>query len=266
MTPINELALIIGGVVSGTLAGLLGAGGGFLCFPLLLALNYPPILALGTSTLAVSVIAISGSIQNSRMGYFNPKRVIYIGIPALITTPISAYAVSQVKPYLLLITFGVLLLLLIYLVQLRKRLIVSTTGSIAYTQKKLPYWQSFTTKRVITGSLAGLFAGMVGGGSGSLLVPLQMLLLNESIKVAIQTSVGVNIITSTSAWVSHASRGNVLFTEGLLLGIGGVLGAQIGTRFLPKLPEKVVSQAFNGLIILLSIYIFWKAWRSYQGL
>jgi uncharacterized membrane protein YfcA len=107
---------------------------------------------------------------------------------------------------------------------------------------------------------------MVGGGAGSVLVPMQMLILGESIKVAIQTSIGVNIITSTSSWINHATRGNVLFLEGFLLAIGGFVGAQIGTRFLPKLPDRIVKVAFNTMIVLLSAYILWKAWRNYNGL
>jgi uncharacterized protein len=302
---INELALLAGGLIAGILAGLLGSGGGVLCVPLLIALNYSPIQALGTSCLAVSVIAISGSIQNSRMGYFSPKRVIGIGIPALVMTPIATYAVSQIQPYLLLTMCGVAMLLMIYLVELRRQLVargtkaaakliaaakptaiagerephsqrasvVYASQSVAYAAENsvadtngLPHWlTSMSTRRLATGSLAGLFAGALGGGSGSLLVPLQMLVLGESIKAAIQTSIGVNIITSAAAWVSHASRGNVLFLEGFLLGVGGFVGAQIGTRYLPKLPDQVVKVSFNTMIVLLAAYILWKAWESYNG-
>ncbi|WAL59264.1 sulfite exporter TauE/SafE family protein [Thermocoleostomius sinensis] len=270
----HELILAVGGLLSGILAGLLGAGGGVLCVPLLIALDYTPIQALGTSCLAVAIISISGSIQNSRMGYFSVQRVVLIGMPALITTQISAYAVSQVAPHVLLILFGSIMLLLTYLVKLRKQLIQRTKqyakDSLIYAKKyaeqTVPGWvRSNVVKRIATGTVAGFFAGMVGGGSGTLLVPLQMLILEESIKLAIQTSVGVNIITSLSASASHASRGNVLLLPGLLLGIGGFLGAQMGTRFLPKLPDKTVSFAFNTLVVALSIYLFWKAWNLYYG-
>lgn len=297
----NELALIAGGLIAGILAGLLGSGGGFLTVPLMLAFNYSPIQTIGTTGLAVSITAISGSIQNSRMGYFSLKRVLGIGIPALIATQISVHIANQIAPYILLTICGVLMLLMIYLVELRRQLIARAqqatvidkalvgteepitykTKAVAYadqavayaieepvtqTKTAFPHWlTSITVRRVFTGSLAGLFAGMVGGGAGSLLVPTQMLILGESIKVAIQTSIGVNIITSTSSWINHASRGNVLFVEGFMLAVGGFLGAQIGTRYLPKLPDRVVKVAFNTMIVLLALYILWKAWRNYQG-
>lgn len=313
----NELILLAGGLCSGLLSGLLGAGGGVFLVPMLVALNYEPIQALGTSCLAASLTTISASMQNARMGYFSLKRVLYIGIPAVIATQISVRTVSQVPPYILLTIYGTLSLILVYFIDLRRRLVaraeraerakramasnedsVAYEGSesayidkrtAAYTNKSavytieepviqveesvppprgaLPQWlTSATSGRLITGILAGTFAGFAGGGAGSLLVPLQMLLINEAIKVSIQTSIGVNAITSTSAWMSHASRGNVLFLDGFLIGIGGFAGAQFGTRFLPKLPDKVVSFTFITTVATLSSYILWRAWLSYKTL
>jgi hypothetical protein len=97
------------------------------------------------------------------------------------------------------------------------------------------------------------------------MVPLQILLLGETIKTAIQTSLGVIVITAISACAGHALRGNVLWVEGLLLGAGGFLGAQISTRFLPKLPDHVVSLAFRSLLAILSIYVFYQAWQNYNS-
>jgi uncharacterized protein len=283
MTLANELFLIVGGIITGILAGLLGSGGGFLCVPLLLTLNYTPIQAIGTSTLAVSIISISGSIQNSRMGYFSLIPVLAMGLPTLLTTQVGVHIISSIKPYLLLTLFGATLLLLIYLTDLRKKIVASKKDSVpqafnlalsepgsvpsSYASAHAPARKTnLTLSRLMTGSLAGLYAGFSGGGAGVVLVPLQILILGESLKAAIQNSVGVNIIISTSSWLGHASLGNVLFTEGILLGIGGSLGAIVGTRTLPKLSDKTISLAFRSLVIYLSLYMFWKAWRSYQGL
>jgi uncharacterized membrane protein YfcA len=120
---INELALLVGGLIAGILAGLLGSGGGFLTVPLMLAFNYSPIQTIGTTGLAVSITAISGSIQNSYMGYFSLKRVLSIGIPALVATQVSVHIANKIEPYVLLAVCGVLMLLMIYLVELRRQLI-----------------------------------------------------------------------------------------------------------------------------------------------
>jgi uncharacterized membrane protein YfcA len=45
--------------------------------------------------------------------------------------------------------------------------------------------------------------------------------------------------------------------------MGGLIGAQISTRYLPKLPDKIVSLSFNLLLAVLSVYSFWQAWQKY---
>jgi uncharacterized protein len=253
MLPTNWLSLVIGGLFSGILAGFLGIGGGTVLVPLQVALGYTPVQAVATSSLAIVITAISGSIQNWRMGYFDIKRVILLGFPALLTAQIGVYLASRIPSYILLTSFGLLLLFNIYLVELRKRL--------AQAQSQQQTFNPLIS-RIATGGAAGILAGLFGVGGGVIMVPLQMLLLAEPIKVAIQTSLGVIVITAISATIGHTLSGNVLFIPGIILGCGGLFGAQISTRFLPRLPDHVVSLAFRTLLGVLSIYIFWQAWQS----
>jgi hypothetical protein len=51
----------------------------------------------------------------------------------------------------------------------------------------------------------------------------------------------------------------VQWLTGGLLGIGGLLGAQWGTRILPKLPDQLVKQLFQALLLLLAAYALWRA-------
>jgi uncharacterized membrane protein YfcA len=190
------------------------------------------------------------------MGYIDAQKVIYLGLPAIFTAQIGAYLASRVASYLLLTTFGLLLLLNVYLVELRKRIVAKEV-----TDNRQQF--NPVVSRIGTGGAAGLLAGFFGVGGGVIMVPLQMLLLAEPIKVAIQTSLGVIVITAISACVGHALMGNVLLLEGIILGAGGLIGAQLGTRYLPKLPDHVVSLVFKTFLGILSIYMFWQAWRSF---
>ena len=258
MTTTDILILAIGGLVSGIMAGLLGIGGGVILVPLLVSLGNEPIKATATSSLAIVITSVSGSIQNWRMGYFNLKKVLHLGIPALVTAQLGVILAINIPPYLLLALFGVLLLTNIYLVQLRKQLLAQENPD------KKPFNQ--TVSRIATGGAGGLLAGLFGVGGGVIMVPLQMILLGEQIKVAIQTSLGVIISTAVSSSITQTYAGNVLFIQGIILGCGGLLGAQISTRVLPKLPDNVVSIVFRSFLGILSVYIFYQAWLSYQGL
>ncbi|MEG4579273.1 sulfite exporter TauE/SafE family protein [Microcoleus sp. MON1_C5] len=286
MTITELLILGAAGIFAGILAGFLGIGGGTVLVPLLVALKYAPVQAVATSGLSIVITAISGSIQNWRMGYLSLSQVAGIGFPAVITAQIGAYLAGIFPPYLLLLTFGLLLWLNIYLIEVRKHLTAKKKAEaeqeelrgeagqgdkaqLPITNHELPNNSNIlfnpTFAKIATGSAAGLLAGLFGVGGGVIMVPLQILLLGESIKTAIQTSLGVIVITAISATAGHAARGNVLWVVGLILGGGGLLGAQVSTRFLPRLPDRIVSLAFRSLLAILSIYVFWQAWQKFSN-
>ncbi len=293
------LILLGGGLLSGILAGFLGIGGGTILVPLQKALGFTTIEAVATSSLAIVITATSGSIQNWRMGFISLKQVLYLGLPALFTAQLGVFLANIIPEFVLLICFGLLLLANIYLVQLRKRLkkansknikqeVKVTHSQIRYpenSQSEITQIEAINSQtissearrskgvklktnpavaRLITGGLAGTLAGLFGIGGGVIMVPLQMLLLEETIKIAIQNSLGVIVITAISASIGHGMSGNILFSQGLILGFGGLLGAQISTRFLPKFSDKVISIYFRILLVSLSIYMFWQALEVYK--
>ncbi len=251
----NWLIFVGFGLFSGSLAGLLGIGGGSVLVPIIVALGYLPIQAVATSSLAIVITSLSGSIQNYRMGNLKWQKVFLLGFPSLVTAQIGAYIASRIPSNTLLIAFGIFLIFNVFLANLRKRLIHNNRNVHRANANKL-----FPT--LVTGGSAGLLAGLFGVGGGVIMVPLQMLLLGENIKTAIQTSLGVIVMTSVSACLGHAYRGNVLWLQGLMLGLGGFLGAQISTRFLPKLPDKIIGLCFNILLVSLASYTFWQAFNN----
>ena len=217
MTVSELLILGAAGLFAGILAGFLGIGGGTVIVPLLVALNYAPVQAVATSGLSIVITAISGSIQNWRMGYLSLSQVAGIGFPAVITAQIGVYLTGIFPPYLLLLTFGLLLWLNIYLIEVRSRLTAKQKAEaelgelggqagqrenpqLPITNYQLPKNSNIlfhpTLAKIATGSAAGLLAGLFGVGGGVIMVPLQILLLGESIKTAIQTSLGVIVITA----------------------------------------------------------------------
>ncbi|GET42631.1 sulfite exporter TauE/SafE family protein [Microseira wollei] len=254
----NLLILATGGFLSGIMSGLLGIGGGFIVVPLLVSLGYTPIQAIATSTLVIVMSSISGSVQNWLMGYLDYKRVIQLGVPALVTAPIGVYLVDRIPPYLLLVIFGVFLIASIFLAEIRKSL-----ASEAIDGNNESEFNPVLS-RIGTGGVTGILTGLLGVGGGTVLVPLQMLLLGEPIKLAIQTSLGVIVVTAVSACTEYVFEGKVLFIQGLLLGAGGLIGSQISTRFLPKLSDSIVLLVFRSFLGIMSIYMFWQAWNFYH--
>jgi len=245
------LLFFIGGVLAGIIAGLLGVGGGIIIVPMLVFFGKLPVNAVATSSLAIVITSISGSFQNWREGNLNFKKVISLGLPAVITAQLGVYLASHFSPLLLLSLFAILLFVNVYLVSLRRRLVTVENVSVDHDRIFL--------NTILTGGAAGILSGLFGVGGGVIMVPLQMLLLGEKIKVAIQTSLGVIILTAISASIGHAVAGNILLTEGLLIGFGGLVGAQFGTRFLPKLSDRVVTIGFLSFIFIIALSIVYQA-------
>ncbi|MGF1602727.1 MAG: sulfite exporter TauE/SafE family protein, partial [Thermosynechococcaceae cyanobacterium] len=201
MISTTALLLLVSGLAAGLLAGLLGIGGGVLLVPLLVGFGYLPIQAVGTSTLAILIIALGGTLQNLKSGNLRFNSILAFGLPSVITAQLGAFCASKLWQPLLLAAFGVLLWMTIYLVELRKKLIREPRYSA------VP--RNLLLARSATGGISGFLAGFFGVGGGVVLVPLQILLVGESLKVAIQTSLGVIMITALSALVGHAIAGNV---------------------------------------------------------
>lgn len=262
MTPSSVVWLSLAGLVSGVLAGFLGIGGGTLLVPVLVQLGFEAVESTATSSLAILVTASAGSFQNWRMGLLNIQQVLLLGAPAVLTAFFATFAGDRIPNYLLLAGFATLLLVNIYLVSFKKRVI--RTAQFRQSRTATGPAINPVTARIATGATAGAMAGLFGVGGGVILVPMQILLLGEQIKSAVRTSLGVIVITSVAASIGHAVNGNINFQAGLILGLGGLIGVQVSTRFLPKMSDGTVTQLFRGMLMILSVYIFWQAWQAYS--
>jgi uncharacterized protein len=256
------LILAGGGLFAGILAGVLGVGGGFIIVSLLIALNYPFPQAIATSSLVIIMSSSAGSFYNWKMGYLSLQRVIYLAIPAILFAPLGAYLTGEIPEYILLIIFACFMLVNIALIRLKKRLTAKNIAEQQHSSKNF----NPTLARILTGGIAGLLAGLLGIGGGAIMVPLQMLLLNEDIKTAVRTSLGVIVAATISSCVFHVAKGNVLFVPGLILGISGMAGSQMGTRLLPNMSNSLISKTFSLFLGAMALFNFWKAWQSYQGI
>ncbi len=248
---LHFLGLLPLGIVVGLVAAILGIGGGLLYVPALTLVGASPIQATATSLLGISLGAISSSVQNWRSQSLNTKLVILLAIPAMLSVGIGVTVAYQIPENYLLFGFAGLQLVAIYLINWRKNLARSqqtkTTKSIS-----LP-------KVASIGFSAGILSGLFGVGGGIIMVPLQRAFLGESLKASITTSLGAIVLISGVGVTQHALADNVLWLPGLLLGIGSLIGGQLGARLLPKLPETWVQYLFTGLLISLATYMVGKA-------
>jgi uncharacterized membrane protein YfcA len=82
----------------------------------------------------------------------------------------------------------------------------------------------------LVGAAAGFLAGLLGVGGGVLMMPVFTSLLRIPVKVAVASSLVAVAIFSVPALVSHWVQGNIDWTVALLLTLGTVPGASVGSR------------------------------------
>lgn len=256
-SPAIEITLFAIGILTGVLSGLLGIGGGLLMVPALTVFGVSLVQATATSLVAVFLSAASGSFQNLRTGELNQSAAAILALFGIFTAQLGAWLGDRLPSRLLALGFAVLLLATIYLMTLKQQ-IQKHSHREAFTQKRSHLQFSFANTAGI-GLLAGLLSGLFGVGGGVVMVPLQMLLLAQPIKVAVRTSLGAIVVIALSGIIQHSLNHNVLWASGLCLGIGGIVGAQFGARLLPKLPDRLVSKLFQLLLVGLAVYMVIKA-------
>ncbi len=109
------------------------------------------------------------------------------------------------------------------------------------------------TKVVLVGVAGGLLSGLFGVGGGIVMVPLLALWLGLEQRRAIATSLIAIIPIALAGMVGYATGDAVNWVAGLALGVGGVLGGQVGVWLLPRIPVRVLQGVFM-LILLYSAY------------
>ena len=108
---------------------------------------------------------------------------------------------------------------------------------------------------VILGIGVGLAGAFTGLGGGFLMVPL-LLFCGYTAQKSVGTSFLAILVISISALVAHNKLANVDYRAGILLGIGGILGAQIGARLVEHVSTASFKKIFAVVLVGLAAYLF----------
>ena len=249
------IAVLIGvALLAGIFAGLTGAGGGLILVPLLVYLGYSPLEAVATSSIAVMISAIAATAMNSRDHKIPWQRVLRLSVPAMLLAPIGALVASKSPEIALLVAFCALNVLNIYLLGRRSRL--ANTGP----QTETDLDTNVAGKVLVVGGSGGLLAGLFGVGGGLVMVPLQVQWLATPRQAAARISLAVIIFSSAGAILGHAvsGDGSLHWATGLILGIGGVVGAPLGAKILNRISQRTSTIIFQITLLAVTISLLVK--------
>ena len=110
---------------------------------------------------------------------------------------------------------------------------------------------------LFSGVFIGIAASFTGLGGGFLMVPL-IIALGYTAQKAVGTSFLAILIISASAVFAHTKLSNVDYKIAIALGLGGIIGAQIGPHLLEYVSTANFKKIFSIILIAFAGYLFFS--------
>lgn len=108
------------------------------------------------------------------------------------------------------------------------------------------------------GFFIGIITGIIGLGGGYALVPSFIYLLGSAVKIAVGTSLASFISMAVVSGAFKLYQGLVDVIAALCLGVGTIIGAQIGARLVKVVPSWVIKAIFGFVFLYVSLKFIWQ--------
>lgn len=108
-------------------------------------------------------------------------------------------------------------------------------------------------KKIIIGILAGLVSGLFSTGGGMILVPAFIYLIKLSEKQARTTSIACVLPMVLVSSIFYVKSRYINWQIAIFCAIGGIIGGYFGTKYLNKIPDKILKISFLVFLIYASI-------------
>ena len=212
------------GIVAGII-NTMAAGGSLLTLPVLMALGLPPNMANGTNRIAIFLQNVVGVNRFHKEKVMDFPSGFKVGIPALLGAIAGAFiAVNLNDEVMKLAIAGVMILVFILMLLKPNRWINSHEA-----HPPIPYWV-----QVIVFFFVGIYGGFIQAGVGFFLLTSLGLGSGFELLKANALKIFVILLYTPLALVIFFLHGDVDIKVGLVLAVGNMIGALIGTKIAVK--------------------------------
>lgn len=283
---VNGLVIVALGALTGILSGMFGVGGGFLTTPLMIFYGIPPTVAAASAASQVTGASVSGVFAHARRGGVDYHMgavmvaggVLGTGIGAILFRLLQQWGQIDIVINLLYVgllgTIGTLMAR-----ESWQALRAQKTGVPLPARKRrhhpmvanLPLRWRFYRSGLYISPLAPLLLGMFTGvltmlmgiGGGFVLVPAMLYILGMSANVVVGTSLFQILFVTMITTMMHALTTKAVdIVLAVLLLIGSVSGAQIGSQLAQKLPAERLRFVLAALVLLIALrMLIGLAWQ-----
>ena len=228
-----QLAIAIGAAFFAGFVDSIAGGGGIITVPVLVGIGLPPHIALGTNKLQASFGSLTASIRYTRGGLVDPRRMAAGIFWTLVGAAGGTLAILALDPAVLRWIIPFLLLGIFLYVLLVP----------APETRRQPRMREGTFYLVF-GLAIGFYDGFFGPGTGSFWTLAYLAFLGLSLKEATGHTKITNFTSNLVSLAVFAFSGSVALVLGLLMGIGQISGAWVGSHVVLNRSAKLIRTIF----------------------
>ncbi|HFE64559.1 MAG TPA: sulfite exporter TauE/SafE family protein [Caldithrix sp.] len=264
----NYILIFFISILTATASAMVGLGGGLLLIPfIVLIFGFPLKIVAGTMLFAMVPYTIVATRQNLKSGYVNFRIGLTMEAGSVLGV-ITGANVSAFLPDLLLKT--VFILVIVYLMltlQIPKDSSYNYVARLFSLFNRLPPFMKkcrFSEERlsltalILTGFLAGFFSGMLGIGGGFLKTPVLIVGVGLPAKTAVGTALFMIFITASTGTITHAFLGHIHYQLGIVIILGMIIGAYLGSKILKSQPDQRVKKYIFIAMLLAGIMTLFR--------
>lgn len=216
--------LFLVAVIAGCLDTLAG-GGGLISLPALILAGVPPLAALGTNKLQGSMGTATATFLMIKKGRITWSEIKPLTLSAFIGSALGTLALQWINTSTLSLVIPLVLLFIAFYFLISPA--PKNTGSIAKLSDK-----QYTTSVV---PAIGFYDGMFGPGTGSFFALAGVLCRGHDLINSTARAKPLNFATNFASLIVFIAAGHVVWIAGLLMMLGQVIGAWLGSHFLYKI-------------------------------
>jgi uncharacterized protein len=229
----------------------IAGGGGLITVPVLLNLGLGPQQALGTNKLQATFGSGSATWHYAHGGTVPLKDCSRGFLWSLAGAALGALAVQQVEPSFLRRIIPALLIVVAAYTLLKPRL-----GTEDLHPRLARGWFD-----VVFGLSIGFYDGFFGPGTGTFWTMAYMLGLGFNMTRATGYTKVMNFASNLSSLGLFLIGGKVLFSAGLVMGAGQLLGARVGSRMVIARGARFIRPVFITVVLALTLKLLYDSFH-----
>ncbi|WP_022666849.1 TSUP family transporter [Desulfospira joergensenii] len=247
LSSFHFILLFFTGLCAGFVDSIAG-GGGLISLPVLLSVGLPPQMALGTNKLQGSFGTLSAAWNFIRTGIVKLDESIHGIVFTFMGAVLGAWSIQQIQAGFIRHIIPVMLLFVFFYTLFSKNL--GRAAGRPRMGRNLFF--------MVFGLGLGFYDGFFGPGTGSFWTGALLILLGLDMTKASGTTRIMNFVSNIVALSVFIIGRNVLYSAGLTMAAGQIVGARIGSGMAIKRGAAFIRPIFLTVVFFTIVRLIYK--------